>query len=164
MSVILSSVEHPSLMITAEYLSQKGFKVHKIPISREGFLDESFFDRCLNEKTLLVSIMAANNETGVLFPISRLIEKTKNKGAYFHSDMVQSLGKLPVNVRDLNLDLASFSAHKCYGLKGCGILYCKKGLSLENLIHGGPQERSRRAGTEGLSGIAAFGAIAEKRK
>ncbi len=160
--LIISSVEHPSLMMTAEYLSQKGFKVHKIPVSREGVLDEYFFDRCLNQKTLLVSIMVANNETGILTSLPRLIQKAKSKGSYFHSDMVQLLGKLPVNVRDLNIDLASFSAHKCYGLKGCGILYCKKGVSLENLIHGGPQERSRRAGTENLSGIVAFGAVAEK--
>ncbi len=161
--LILSSVEHPSVMTVAEYLSQKGFKVHKIPVSREGVLDENFFDKCLSHKTLLVSIMAANNETGILTSLPRFITKAKNKGAYFHSDMVQVLGKLSVNVRDLDLDLASFSAHKCYGLKGCGVLYCRKGLSLENLIHGGPQERSRRAGTENLSSIVAFGAVAKKR-
>ena len=160
--LIVSAVEHPSLMQTADYLSQKGCKVHKIPVSRQGQLDLDFFEKCLSEKTLLVSIMMANNETGVLNDLAPLIEKTKSKGGYFHSDMVQSLGKIPVNLGDLKLDFASFSAHKFYGLKGCGALYCKKGTSLESLIHGGPQERSRRAGTENLPGIAAFGAVSEK--
>ena len=95
-------------MMAAEYLSQKGLKVHKVPVSREGVLDENFFNKHLNQKTLLVSIMIANNETGVLNSLPRLVEKAKNKGAYFHSDMVQALGKLPLNVRDLNIDLASF--------------------------------------------------------
>jgi len=160
--LIISAVEHPSVMETADYLSHKGYKVHKIPVSREGRLDEKLFDQCISEKTLLVSIMVANNETGILHHLPSLIQKAHNKGAYFHSDMVQALGKIPVNVQELGLDLASFSAHKCYGLKGCGVLYCKKGVSLENLIHGGPQERSRRAGTENLPGIASFGAVAKK--
>lgn len=161
--LIISAVEHPSIMAVADYLSKKGFKVYKIPVSREGELDEDFFNKSLSEKTLLVSIMAANNETGVLFPLKKLIERAHSKGALFHSDMVQMLSKSSVDVRDLNLDLASFSAHKCYGLKGCGMLYCKKGVPLESLIHGGSQERSRRAGTENLPGIASFAAIASEK-
>ena len=162
--LILSSVEHPSILSAADFLSSQGWKVHKIPVSKEGFIDERFFEKHLSEKTLLVSIMLANNETGVIFPIQKLAQKTHEKGAFFHSDMTQGLGKLPINVKDFNVDLASFSAHKCYGLKGCGLLYCRKGIPLENLIHGGPQERKRRAGTENLPGISAFGAIAKEGK
>lgn len=161
--LIVSDVEHPSVMKVAEFLSQKGCVLHRVPVSRDGALDMDFFEEHLSEKTFLVSIMAANNETGVLFSLPSLIEKVHSQGALFHSDMVQILGKLPVDVQKLNLDLASFSGHKCYGLKGSGILYCKKQVALENLIHGGPQERSRRAGTENLWGALAFGIIAEER-
>ena len=159
---ILSSVEHPSVLSLADVLSQKGVKVHKIPVSKEGCLDEDFYEKHLNEKTLLVSIMAANNETGILFPIKKLAKKAHEKGALFHSDMVQSLGKISIDLKDLDVDLASFSAHKCYALKGCGLLYCRKGVDLGSFIHGGPQERQRRAGTENLPGIASFGAIAKE--
>ena len=85
-----------------------------------------FFEEKLSEKTLLVSIMSANNETGILFPVERLVKKAHSKGAFFHSDMVQMLGKIEINLENSEIDLASFSAHKCYSLKGCGILYCRK--------------------------------------
>ena len=160
--LIISSVEHPSILHTADFLSHQGFTVHKIPVSKQGFLDEDFFEKCLSEKTLLVSIMSANNETGVIFPIEKWIKKAQEKGALFHSDMVQMLGKKKVSLKDLEIDLASFSAHKCYSLQGCGVLYCKKGVFLDNLIHGGPQERQRRAGTENLTGITAFGSVAKE--
>ena len=160
--LIISSVEHPSVLSVADFLSRKGVKVHKIPVSKQGLLDEDFFTEHLSEKTLLVSIMAANNETGVLFPIKKLAQKAQQKGALFHSDMVQLLGKHNLSLKDWAVDLASFSAHKFYGLKGCGLLYCKKGIPLESFIHGGPQERGRRAGTENLPGIAAFGAVAKE--
>ena len=160
--LIISSVEHPSVLSVAHFLSHQGIKVHKIPVSKKGVLDEDFLDQRLSEKTLLVSIMAANNETGILFPVKELANKAHEKGALFHSDMVQMLGKKSVNLKNLDIDLASFSAHKCYSLKGCGLLYCKRGVSLDSLIHGGPQERQRRAGTENLPGIFAFGAIAKE--
>lgn len=160
--VILSSVEHPSVLTLGEFLKKRNFKVHYAPVSRKGKLDENRFDKMLGEKTLLVSIMLANNETGVIYPVKKLASKTKERGAFFHSDMTQGLGKVPINLSDLNVDLASFSGHKFYGLKGCGVLYRKKEIPLENLIHGGPQEKFQRAGTENLPGIAAFGAMAEK--
>ena len=106
--------------------------------------------------------MSANNETGVIFPIEKWIKKVQSAGALFHSDMVQVLGKKKLSLKELDLDLASFSAHKCYSLQGCGILYCKKGTVLDNLIHGGPQERQRRAGTENLTGVTAFGEVAKE--
>ncbi|MCZ0931533.1 MAG: cysteine desulfurase family protein, partial [Oligoflexia bacterium] len=160
--LIISAVEHPSILYTADFLSQQGFTVHKIPVSKQGFLDEDFFEKCLSKKTLLVSIMSANNETGVIFPIEKWVKKAQEKGALFHSDMVQILGKKRVSLKDLEIDLASFSAHKCYSLQGCGLLYCKKGVFLDSLIHGGPQERQRRAGTENLIGITAFGSVAKE--
>ena len=160
--LIISSVEHPSVLYTADFLSQQGFTVHKIPVSKQGFLDEAFLEKYLGEKTLLVSIMSANNETGIIFPIEKWVKKVQSAGALFHSDMVQVLGKKKISLKDLNLDLASFSAHKCYSLQGCGVLYCKKGIALDSFIHGGPQERQRRAGTENLTGITAFGEVAKE--
>ena len=160
--LIISTVEHPSVLYTADFLSQQGFTVHKVPVSRDGFLNEDIFEKHLSEKTLLVSIMSANNETGVIFPIKQWVKKAHEKGALFHSDMVQILGKKKVHLTDLEIDLASFSAHKCYSLQGCGILYCKKGVLLDSLIHGGPQERQRRAGTENLTGISAFSEVAKE--
>lgn len=160
--LIVSAVEHPSLLAPADFLARLGFKVHKIPVSREGVLDEDFFDRVLSEKTLLVSVMSANNETGHLFPIQKLAKKAHSMGALFHSDMAQALGKIPINLKKENVDFASYSAHKFYGLKGCGLLYCKSGTELTPLIQGGPQERARRAGTENILGISAFGAVAKQ--
>ncbi|MCY4513097.1 MAG: cysteine desulfurase family protein [Bdellovibrionales bacterium] len=160
--LIVSAIEHPSIKAVAKWLSERGFKVHTVPVSKSGFLDESFFEEVLSENTLLVSIMRAHNETGVFFPIEKLIKKAHTKGAIFHSDMVQSLGKEKFSVKEWGVDLASFSAHKVYGLKGCGALYCRKGVVLDNLIHGGGQERGRRAGTENLVSIASFGAVLEK--
>ena len=160
--LLISSVEHPSVLEVADFLAQRGLVVHKIPVSREGFLDEDFFDQHLSEKTLLVSVMGANNETGIKFPLEELIQKAHQVGAYFHSDMVQLLGKQAIDLKALGLDMASFSGHKFYSLSGCGILYCKKGIPLGSLIHGGPQERQRRAGTENLSGISALSAVAKE--
>ena len=160
--LIISSVEHPSVFNQGLFLEKQGFKVHKIPVSRQGFLDEEFLEKHLTEKTLLVSIMSANNETGVLFPIKKWIDKTHEKGALFHSDMVQTLGKQKIDLESLDIDLASFSGHKFYSTQGCGLLFCKKFVPLNSLIHGGAQERNRRAGTENLTGITAFGAIAKK--
>ena len=157
--LMVSAVEHPSVMAAAEFLAGRGVKVHVIPVSGEGLLDEGFFERHLSEKTLLVSLMMANNETGVLFPIKKLAKKARKKGALVHSDMVQVLGKKRFSLKDLGIDLASFSAHKCYALKGCGVLYCRRGLQLGSLLHGGPQERGRRAGTENLPGIASLGSL-----
>ena len=162
--LILSSVEHPSVLNQGLFLEKQGFKVHKIPVSRKGFLDESFLEEHLTERTLLISIMGANNETGVLFPLKKWIQKAHQKGAFFHSDMVQMLGKEKIDLKNLDIDLASFSGHKFYSTQGCGLLFCKKGLPLNSLIHGGSQERNRRAGTENLTGITAFGSVAKNGK
>lgn len=159
--VIFSAVEHPSLTAQVGFLKDQGFKVHYVPVSREGQLNEDDFDKVLSEKTLLVSIMLANNETGLIYPVKALAQKSRARGAFFHSDMVQGLGKLPIDIRDMGVDMASFSGHKFHSLKGSGFLYCQRDVPLRSLIQGGPQERKRRAGTENLPGIAALGAVAE---
>lgn len=155
--ILISAVEHPSVRKTAEFMSSRGYRVDLIPVNREGEIDTDRFDDLLSEKTALVSIMLANNETGHLFPISRLAEQARLKGALVHCDAVQALGKIPVNVRTLGVDMATFSGHKFYALKGCGVLYTRKGVNLNSQIHGGGQERGRRAGTENALAIASLG-------
>jgi cysteine desulfurase len=162
--LLISAVEHPSIMKVAEALILEGYVVKKIPVNREGKIDLDFFAKALSEKTALVSVMYANNETGHIFPIAKMVELAHEVGAYFHCDAVQALGKAPIDVKKWNVDLASFSAHKFYALKGCGALYHKKGIISDALIHGGAQERSRRAGTENILGISALGKMAERFK
>ena len=160
--VILSAVEHPSVLAPMRFLEKKGLKLKVIPISPEGALDIDFYKKTLSEKTFMVSVMCANNETGNMFPIKTIAKMAKDAGALFHCDAVQALGKLEISLNQWGVDTASFSAHKFYGLKGVGVLYCRKGLNPESLIHGGPQERRRRAGTENPLGMACFGAVAKK--
>lgn len=160
--LVISAVEHPSLMKSAEFLSRKGFRVHIVPVDVKKGLDMDFYTRVLSDKTALVSVMLANNETGMIFPIKELSRLAHQAGALFHCDAVQGLGKMEFNLKDLDVDLASFSAHKFYALKGTGALFVKKGLAMESLIHGGGQERGRRAGTENVLGIAAFGEMAKR--
>lgn len=160
---LFSQVEHPSLIRTAEYLRSRGAKVDFVPVSRSGELDIDAYDRLLTDDTALVSIMIANNETGHLFPIRELSDRAHAHGALFHTDGVQAFGKIPVNVMDLGVDLASFAGHKFYSLKGAGVLFAKRGLHLESLIHGGGQERHRRGGTENALAIAALGLQCSKK-
>ena len=160
--VVVSAVEHPSVKLPIQYLASKGMKIHSIPVSSKGEIDKAFYQSVLSEKTFLVVIMYANNETGHIFPIEDMAKAAKKTGALFHSDMVQALGKIPLNLRQLDVDTASFSAHKFYALKGTGVLYCRKGIIPNSLINGGPQERRRRAGTENVLGIACLGTVAEK--
>jgi cysteine desulfurase len=154
---ITSTVEHPSVMKTFDFLKKQGAQVDYVPVNRDGEIDLEYYEKILSEKTALVSIMAANNETGTLFPIEKMCKWAHQKGALFHTDAVQTLGKLTVNLQKWDVDLASFSAHKFYGLRGCGVLFQKRGVKIESLIHGGGQERSRRAGTENILAIAALG-------
>jgi cysteine desulfurase len=158
---LISAVEHPSVMRTAEYLQERGAQVEYIPILRSGALDLEAYENLLSERTALVSVMYANNETGNVFPIRRLVELAHAKGALFHSDCVQALGKAELNLSELGVDLASFSGHKFYALKGSGVLYARRGIQIESLIHGGGQERHRRGGTENLLAAASLGAMCE---
>ena len=156
---IFSAVEHPSVQKLIPWLKAQGAEVLMVPVDSEGRLDEDVYKSYLNDKVALVSIMYANNETGHIFPIQRLCEMAHSVKALFHSDMVQALGKEEFSLKDLNVDLASFSAHKFYALRGCGVLYVKKLTPTKSLIVGGGQERGRRAGTENLLSILAFAKV-----
>jgi cysteine desulfurase len=155
--LMVSSVEHPSIIKTCEYLKTKGFTIDHIPVQRTGEIDLEFIRSKLSDKTGLVSVMLANNETGSIFPVEEITKMAHSVGAYMHCDGVQALGKMEFNVAALGVDLMTFSAHKFYSLKGTGILFVKRGTPIENLIWGGAQERFRRAGTENILSIAALG-------
>lgn len=154
--LIISSVEHPSVEVMAQFLETSGYIVERIPVSREGVLDVDFYKSVVDEQTALVSVMMANNEVGMIFPIQEMVQWAHEKGAYFHCDSVQALGKMNFNLKELDIDMASFSGHKIHALKGGGLLYVKKGTPLLPLIHGGAQERGRRAGTENLIALASM--------
>ena len=155
--IICSEVEHPSVLSTCKFLESKGFKVHWLKVSRNGEIDLEAFEKLLSEKTLLVTCQLVNNETGNIFPLKKMARMAHKVGALVHSDMVQSLGRIPVDLRAMDVDLASFAGHKFYALKGVGLLYVKRGIHVEPLIHGGGQERMRRAGTENALAIASLG-------
>lgn len=160
--LITTHIEHPSVLRTMEYAESLGFRVHRVPVGRDGRFDLDFYQKVLSSKTLLVSVMTANNETGTLLPISQIAALAKQVGAHVHTDAVQTLGRIPFSVQEAGVDFATFSGHKFYGLKGCGVLYQRRGNKLENFILGGGQERGRRAGTENTLAIASLGFMAKK--
>jgi cysteine desulfurase len=159
-----SQVEHPSVLKSMEFLRETGFQVDFIPVNRKGEIDIDFFKSRLSPKTALVSVMFANNETGTIFPIKDLAALTHQQGALFHTDAVQALGKVKLNLNELAVDFATFSGHKFNSVKGSGFIYCKKGTWLTPLIHGGGQERNRRGGTENILGIGCLGVAAQRAK
>ncbi len=159
--IITSTVEHPAVLNVCRYLETQGFSVTYIPVDGFGLVDPDDVRDAIRKDTLLVTIMYANNETGTVMPIRDIVEAAHEKGVPVHSDMVQALGKIPVDVAGLGIDLASFSGHKVYAPKGVGALYVREGTRLNNLIHGGHQEAGRRAGTENVIGIVAFGKACE---
>lgn len=158
--IIISNIEHPSILKTAEYLETQGLVIHKVDVDRNGNLNWQQYQERLSAKTALVSMMYANNETGLILDIKRAAEMAHSVGALIHSDITQAFGKIPVSLKELDVDFASASAHKIYALKGVGLLYIKKNREISNLIHGGGQERYRRGGTENTLGIASFGQMA----
>lgn len=162
--VIISCVEHPSVVKASRQLKDRGLRVDVVRVNREGELDLEHLKSLLSEKTRLVSVMAANNETGHLFPIREISQLAHTVGAFMHTDAVQILGKAPFNLREMGVDLASFSGHKFYALKGTGVLFCRKGLNFPSLIAGGGQERGRRAGTENILSIASLGFMASQKR
>jgi cysteine desulfurase len=157
---VTTTIEHPSILKTLAHLEEQGAIVHYVGIDRNGKLDWEQLEKVLTEKTALVSMMLANNETGVLLPIREIADRAHSVGAKMHTDAVQAFGKIPLNLSDLGVDFASFSAHKFYALKGTGVLFSKKGNDLKPLIFGGGQERHRRGGTENTLGIWALGFMA----
>ncbi|AFA47766.1 cysteine desulfurase NifS [Acetobacterium woodii] len=159
--IITSTIEHHAVLHTCEYLEKQGFEVTYLPVDKDGLISLEDLKNAIRKETILVSIMFANNEIGTIEPIKEIGEIVKEKGIIFHTDAVQALGNIPVDVKDLNVDLLSISAHKIYGPKGIGALYIRKGVPIDNLIHGGAQERKKRAGTENTAEIIAFGKAAE---
>jgi cysteine desulfurase len=159
--IITSSIEHHAVLHTCEYLEKQGFSVTYLPVDEYGMVKLETLKKSINDRTILVTIMHANNEIGTIQPIKEIGEFLKEKDITFHTDAVQTVGKIPVNVKDLKVDMLSLSAHKIYGPKGIGALYIRKGIKIHPYIHGGAQERKRRAGTENVAGIVGLGKAIE---
>ncbi|MCF4164816.1 cysteine desulfurase NifS [Zavarzinia compransoris] len=160
--VITSTVEHPAVLALCDWLERhRGVTVHRIPVDAKGRLDVEAYRKALGPKTAIVSIMWANNETGTVFPVERLAEMAHEAGALFHTDAVQAVGKLPIDLKSTEIDMLSLSGHKLHGPKGIGALYVRKGVRLRPMIRGGHQERGRRAGTENAPAIIGLGKAAE---
>jgi cysteine desulfurase len=159
--IITTRVEHPAVGNLATYLIKKGYKVILLPVDREGRLDPDHLANAITDQTALVSVMWANNETGVLFPIETLARITKARGVVFHTDAVQAVGKLPIDLSRIPIDLLSFSGHKLHAPKGIGVLYIRKGTRFTPFIIGGHQEKGRRGGTENVPYIIGLGKACE---
>ena len=162
--IITTKVEHPAVLNFAKYFARKGFRVTFVPVDNLGRLDMDLFYRALDEDTAVVSIMCANNETGVIFPIEEIGRVLRERKIFFHTDAVQAVGKVPVNMKRLPVDMLSLSGHKLHAPKGVGALYVRKGTRFSPYIIGGHQERGRRAGTENVPSIVALGKACELAK
>ncbi len=159
--IITSSVEHPAVLNTCKFLEDIGFNVTYVPVDGYGMVNPSDVEKSITEKTILVSIMHANNEVGTINDIEEICKITRDKGVLFHSDAVQTFGKLPIDVNKFGVDLLTISGHKLYGPKGTGVLYVRKNVKMQSQIHGGSHERELRAGTENVPGIVGIGKAAE---
>lgn len=159
--IITTTIEHHAVLHTCEALEKEGFEVTYLPVDAEGKIDLAALEAAIKDTTTLITIMAVNNEIGTIQPIAEIGALAKAKGILFHTDAVQALGNIALDVKSMNIDLMSLSSHKIYGPKGVGALYVKKGVRIKNLIEGGAQERKRRAGTENVSGIIGFGKAVE---
>ena len=159
--VITSRVEHPAVLTQCRNLTQKGYRVTEIGVDGEGRLDMDEYKAAVDKDTAIVSLMWANNETGVIFPVEEAAAIARSKGALFHSDAVQAVGKIPINMADSTIDMLSLSGHKLHAPKGIGVLYLRRGTPFRPFLVGGHQEKSRRAGTENAAAIIALGKASE---
>ena len=158
---ITTAIEHHAILESCKFLQERGFTVTYLPVDKYGMVDPQDVKKAIKAKTVMVSVMHANNEVGTIQPIVEISRITKEAGVLFHTDAVQTVGHLPIDVNKMGIDMLSTSAHKLYGPKGVGALYIRKGVRLESLIHGGAQEHSRRASTENVAGIVGFGKAAD---
>lgn len=159
--IITTTIEHPAVLNTCRYLETMGYEVTYLPVDQDGQILPDDVRRVIRKGTILISIMYANNETGNVLPIHEIGSIAREHDIIFHSDMVQAMGKIDIDMESLNVDLASFAGHKVYAPKGVGVLYVREGLEIDNLIHGGHQEGGRRAGTENVIGAVVFGKACE---
>lgn len=159
--IITTKIEHHAILHTCEYLEKHGFEVTYLPVDEYGFISLKDLENAITDKTILVSVMFANNEIGTIEPIKEIGKLCREKKIIFHTDAVQAVGSVPIDVKDMNIDLLSMAAHKIYGPKGTGALYIRKGVKIDNLVHGGGQERAKRAGTENIAGIVGLGKAIE---
>ncbi len=159
--IITTVVEHPAVLSLCEYLEKDGYTVHYLKVDNKGRLDMQGYQRLLSDKVAIVSVMWANNETGTLFPVEEMAELARAAGVTFHTDAVQAVGKVPIDLKDSGIDMLSLSGHKLHAPKGVGVLYLRRGVRFRPLLRGGHQERGRRAGTENATSIIGLGKACE---
>lgn len=159
--IITSSIEHPAVLETCKYLEKKGFTVTYLPVDKHGLVNPQDVEEAIRKNTILITIMHANNEIGTIEPIKKIGEIAAEHNVLFHTDAVQSVGKIPINMDEINVDMLSISAHKIYGPKGVGALYIKKGTKITPLFHGGGHENGLRSSTENTAGIVGLGKACE---
>ncbi len=160
--IITTKIEHHAVLHTCQYLEKHGFEVTYLDVDRDGLIDLEQLKAAIRPDTILITVMFANNEIGTIEPIAQIGAIAKERGILFHTDAVQAFGQVPINVDEMHIDMLSSSAHKLNGPKGVGFLYIRKGVKIRSFVHGGAQERSRRAGTENVTGIVGFGAAVER--
>ncbi len=159
--IITSAIEHPALLNSCKYLESQGFEVTYLPVDGDGLISLEELKKSIKDSTILISIMFANNEIGTIQPIQEIGAIAREKGIVFHTDAVQAIGNVDIDVEKMNIDLLSLSGHKFYGPKGVGALYIRKGVKISSFIHGGQQERGKRASTENIPGIVGLGKAIE---
>ena len=159
--IITTKIEYHAVLHTCQYLEKHGFEVTYLDVDDKGLVNLEELKNAITDKTILVSIMFANNEIGTIEPIKQIGEICRERKIFFHTDAVQAVGNVAIDVKDMNIDLLSLAGHKIYGPKGVGVLYIRKGIKIDNLIHGGSQERNRRAGTENIPGVVGLGKAIE---
>ena len=159
--IIATNIEHHAVLHTCEFLEKEGFDITYVPVDNQGIVDLDELKKAIRPDTILISVMLANNEIGTIQPIKEISHIAKEHGIYLHTDAVQAVGNIPVDVEDLGVDLLSLSGHKIYGPKGVGVLYIKSGTKISSFVHGGGQERGKRAGTENVANIVGIGKAIE---
>lgn len=160
--IITTKIEHHAILHTCEYLEKRGFEITYLNVDRDGLISLDELKAAIRPDTILISVMFANNEIGTIEPIAEIGEIAKEHGVLFHTDAVQAFAQVPINVDEMHIDMLSASGHKLNGPKGIGFLYIRKGVKIRSFVHGGAQERSRRAGTENIPGIVGLGAAVER--